>query len=76
MKSDGSFQKLSPEIVIITNIDNDHMDHYKTFNNLQAAFYDFALKAPFYGSCIVCGDDKKTRELFAEFSQANFLLRV
>ncbi|MCB0392469.1 MAG: UDP-N-acetylmuramate--L-alanine ligase [Bdellovibrionales bacterium] len=66
-ESDGSFQKLAPEIVIITNIDDDHMDHYKTFSNLQAAFYEFALKVPFYGSCIVCGDDTETRKLFVEF---------
>ncbi len=66
-ESDGSFQKLSPEIAIITNIDDDHMDHYKNFENLENAFYEFALRVPFYGTVIVCGDDPKTRELFADF---------
>ena len=37
-ESDGSFNKLSPEIAIITNIDNDHMDHYKNFDNLKLKY--------------------------------------
>lgn len=68
-ESDGSFTHLSPEIVIITNIDNDHLDHYKTFANLQSAFFDFALRIPFYGSAIVCGDDARVRDLFSSFGK-------
>lgn len=66
-ESDGSFQKLSPEIVVITNIDDDHLDHYGKFENLQNAFYQFALKVPFYGTAIVCGDDEVTFRLFNDF---------
>jgi UDP-N-acetylmuramate--alanine ligase len=66
-ESDGSFNKLSPEIAIITNIDSDHMDHFKTFENLQKAFLDFALKVPFYGKVIVCGDDPIIRQIFENF---------
>ncbi|MEK6556631.1 MAG: UDP-N-acetylmuramate--L-alanine ligase, partial [Bdellovibrionota bacterium] len=66
-ESDGSFNRLSPEIVVITNIDNDHLDHYKTFENLQNAFYEFASRIPFYGLAIVCGDDLATKELFHDF---------
>ncbi|MCC7404390.1 MAG: UDP-N-acetylmuramate--L-alanine ligase [Bdellovibrionales bacterium] len=66
-ESDGSFNRLSPEIVIITNIDNDHLDYYKDFENLKNAFYDFASRVPFYGSVILCGDDSKIREVFADF---------
>ena len=66
-ESDGSFAKLNPEIAIITNIDSDHMDHYKTFENLQKAFYDFAQKVPFYGTCIVCGDDPVIRQVFENY---------
>lgn len=68
-ESDGSFNKLSPEIAIITNIDSDHMDHFKTFENLKKAFLDFAYRIPFYGMVIVCGDDPVVRELFANFSK-------
>ncbi len=66
-ESDGSFHKLSPEIAIITNIDSDHLDHFKSFQNLQQSFYDFALRVPFYGITIVCGDDPSTRKLFENF---------
>lgn len=66
-ESDGSFAKLSPEIAVITNVDADHLDHYKSFQNLQQAFYDFALKVPFYGLVIACGDDPQVRELFRDF---------
>lgn len=66
-ESDGSFNRLSPEIVIVTNIDNDHLDHYQTFTNLQNAFYEFATRVPFYGVAIVNGDDPKTKALFKDF---------
>jgi UDP-N-acetylmuramate--alanine ligase len=66
-ESDGSFHKLSPEIAIITNIDSDHLDHFKTFENLQKSFYDFALKVPFYGKVIACGDDPLVRQIFGNF---------
>ncbi len=68
-ESDGSFNKLSPEIAVITNIDSDHMDHFKTFENLKRAFLDFAYRVPFYGVVIVCGDDPSIRELFANYSK-------
>lgn len=68
-ESDGSFHKLSPEIAVITNIDSDHMDHYKNFENLKKAFHDFAYRIPFYGMMIVCGDDPVVREVFANFSK-------
>ncbi|HEX7672870.1 MAG TPA: UDP-N-acetylmuramate--L-alanine ligase [Bdellovibrio sp.] len=66
-ESDGSFHKLSPEIAIITNIDSDHLDHFKTFENLQKNFFDFALKVPFYGKVIACGDDPIVRQIFENF---------
>ncbi len=66
-ESDGSFTKLSPEIVVITNIDNDHLDYFGSFGNLQKAFLAFANLIPFYGRAIVCGDDPLVRELFSDF---------
>lgn len=68
-ESDGSFTHLSPEIVIITNIDNDHLDYYKTFENLQGAFVDFASRIPFYGVAIICGDDPHLPSLFTRFGK-------
>lgn len=68
-ESDGSFTHLSPEIVIITNIDNDHLDHYKTLDNLHRAFLDFALRIPFFGKAIICGDDATLKKLFSTFGK-------
>ena len=68
-ESDGSFNRLSPEIVVITNIDGDHLDHYGSFENLQKAFVEFASRIPFYGSVILCGDDPKTVQLFSNFGK-------
>lgn len=68
-ESDGSFHMLTPELTIITNIDSDHLDYFKNFENLQKNFLAFAQKVPFYGASVVCGDDPKTKELFAHFSK-------
>ena len=66
-ESDGSFSRLNPEIAVITNIDNDHLDHYGSMEAVQSAFYDFALKVPFYGAVVACGDDFRIREIFNDF---------
>lgn len=68
-ESDGSFNRLSPEVVVITNIDNDHLDHYGRFETLQSAFLEFASRIPFYGTVIVCGDDEPTYRLFSNFGK-------
>ncbi len=68
-ESDGSFSRLSPEISIITNIDNDHLDYFGSFKNLQKAFLNFALNVPYYGHVVVFGDDPKIRQLFRNFTK-------
>lgn len=68
-ESDGSFSRLSPEIALVTNIDNDHLDHYGTFEHLKKAFFDFAGRVPFYGAAVVCWDDPVVRETFAPFGK-------
>lgn len=66
-ESDGSFTRLSPELAVITNIDNDHLDHYGSFENLVKAFHEFASRIPFYGMVVACGDDVHIRKTLAEF---------
>jgi UDP-N-acetylmuramate--alanine ligase len=53
----GSFLQLSPAICVVTNIDNDHLDHYQNMDNLREAFARFINRMPFYGFALVCGDD-------------------
>ncbi len=66
-ESDGSFNRLTPEIAVITNIDNDHLDHFGTMKALENAFVEFASRVPFYGVAIVCGDDPRIHEIFKDF---------
>lgn len=66
-ESDRSFLKLSPEIAVVTSIDNDHLDQYDDFDHLKQTFLEFALKIPFYGFAVVCGDDPLICKVFADF---------
>jgi UDP-N-acetylmuramate--alanine ligase len=68
-ESDGSFSRLSPEIAVVTNIDNDHLDYFGTIAHLKKAFFDFAMRTPFYGVVIVCGDDPAIRETFKDYGK-------
>ena len=62
-ESDGSFLKLLPSIAIVTNIDADHLDHYKYFEGLKDAFLSYINNIPFYGYSVLCTDDNVIREL-------------
>ncbi len=55
-ESDGSFLALSPTIVVVTNVDQEHMDHYGDMTVLRDTFVQFMNKVPFYGTCIICFD--------------------
>jgi UDP-N-acetylmuramate--alanine ligase len=63
-ESDGSFLRLTPTIAVITNIDREHLDHWRGgIDEIQAAFAEFANKVPFYGLNVVCADDPRTVEI-------------
>jgi len=62
-ESDGSFLKLSPTIAIVTNIDAEHLDHYRDLEEIKEAFLSFINKIPFYGLAIVCLDDVHIQDL-------------
>ena len=51
-ESDGSFLKLPHEISIITNLDIEHLDYYKTPKKLYSAFDKFIMNLPFYGTTL------------------------
>lgn len=59
-ESDGSFLKLYPHRTIITNIEPEHMNYYRTEENLENSFYRFAAQSD---DLILCLDDRRTREL-------------
>ena len=62
-ESDGSFLCLLPIINVVTNVDEDHLDHYKSREAIDAAFVRFMNNVPFYGINVVCGDDPGVRAL-------------
>lgn len=65
-ESDGSFLKLRPYIGIITNIDDDHLDHYGTLESIKQAFYEFAKeKVKKDGWVIYCADDDYATEVIS-----------
>ena len=55
-ESDGTFLKLPADIAIVTNIDPEHLDHFQTFEAVQAAFQAFVENVPFYGFAVMCTD--------------------
>ena len=65
-ESDGSFDRLTPEISVITNIDNDHISHYGSFDNLVDSFFKFSDRIPFYGTVVYCGDDLDCKKCFSK----------
>ena len=62
-ESDGSFLCLLPIINVVTNVDEDHLDHYGTREAIDDAFVAFMNSVPFYGINVVCGDDPGVRAL-------------
>jgi UDP-N-acetylmuramate--alanine ligase len=62
-ESDGSFLKLPHQISIITNLDIEHLDYYKSLGNLNLAFEQFIKNLPFYGTSIINEDDKNLKKL-------------
>jgi UDP-N-acetylmuramate--alanine ligase len=68
-ESDGSFLHLPATFGIITNIDNDHLDHYGTLSAIERAFEDFVGKLPFYGLAAVCAEDAGVRRCLSRFTK-------
>ena len=71
-ESDGSFVHIPPTYSIITNIDREHMDFYKTVNDLKKSFNEFIEKVPSFGKSFICIDDKINRELISYGKNKNF----
>lgn len=68
-ESDGSFLHLPATYSIITNIDNDHLDHFKSLDAIDQAFLDFVARTPFYGVSAVCGDDAGVQRVLHRFTK-------
>jgi UDP-N-acetylmuramate--alanine ligase len=65
-ESDGSFLSLTPTLAVVTNVDPEHLDYWKTEEALRKGFVDFLNRVPFYGLCILCIDHPVVRSLLEE----------
>jgi UDP-N-acetylmuramate--alanine ligase len=52
----GNLAHFTPAIAVVTNVDAEHLDYYKTFAGLERAFRDFASKVPDDGLFVACAD--------------------
>ena len=60
-ESDGSFLKMKPTIAVVTNIDREHLDHYRDLAEIQDTFVNFLARVPFYGAAAPTADVPKIR---------------
>ena len=72
-ESDGSFIKVPSTYAVITNIDREHMDYYKSLDDLKKHFIKFMLKVPSFGKTFICIDDKNNRDIYKESKIKNIL---
>src|SRR5450755_1972907 len=68
-ESDRSFLKLSPILAVVTNIDREHMDCYRSMHDIKRTFLDFMDRLPFYGMIVACNDDPILRKLFPKIQR-------
>jgi len=62
-ESDGSFLRLSPNVAVVTTVDEEHLDHYNDIEAIKASFVEFANKVPFYGAAVVCLDEENVQAI-------------
>jgi len=68
-ESDRSFLLLYPSLAVITNIEREHLDVYRSLNEIKRAFVEFANRVPFYGTVIAGIDSDAVRRIFAKFQR-------
>ena len=71
-ESDGSFLKIPFTYSIVTNVDEEHLDYYKSMKNLKKNFSKFLEKTPSLGKAFVCIDDKNNKEILQKIKNKNF----
>ncbi|HUH77152.1 MAG TPA: UDP-N-acetylmuramate--L-alanine ligase [Devosia sp.] len=65
-ESDGTFVKLPADVAVVTNIDPEHLDHYRDFDGVKRAFRQFVENVPFYGFAVMCLDHPVVQSLVGE----------
>jgi UDP-N-acetylmuramate--alanine ligase len=71
-ESDGSFLKLPINYSVVTNIDEEHLDYYKTYSNLKNSFIRFINKTPPIGKSIICIDSPELKKIIKDIKKNNY----
>ena len=71
-ESDGSFTKIPPTYSIVTNIDKEHLDYYKSLEVLKKNFVNFIEKTPSFGKVFICLDDKINKQVIKKIRNLNY----
>jgi UDP-N-acetylmuramate--alanine ligase len=72
-ESDGTFLKLPTDVAIVTNVDPEHLDHFKTFEAVQDAFRSFVENVPFYGFAVMCIDHPVVQSLVGKIEDRRII---
>ena len=72
-ESDGSFLKLPVHYSIVTNIDHEHVDYYKSYKNLESAFIQFINRTPPIGKSLICIDNDNIKKILPKLRNKNVL---
>ena len=71
-ESDGSFLKIPPTYSIVTNIDKEHLDFYKSMKKLKSKFINFIEKTPSFGKSFICLDNKNNKDILKSVKNINY----
>ena len=69
-ESDGTFLKLPTDVAIVTNVDPEHLDHFKTFDAVQDAFRSFVENVPFSGFAVMSSITRSCRRIVGKIETA------
>lgn len=62
-ESDRTFLLLAPVVAVVTTIDREHLDQYRSLEEIQDAFVEFVNRVPFYGAAILCLDEPNVQAI-------------
>lgn len=68
-ESDSSFLYLNPHIIVLTNIEADHLDHYDSLDQIEEVFQQFIGRVPNDGSIVACGDYPNIKKLIGKLDK-------
>jgi UDP-N-acetylmuramate--alanine ligase len=65
-ESDRSFLLLAPVVAVVTTIDREHLDQYRSLEEIQDSFLQFVNRVPFYGTVILCLDEPNVQAILPQ----------